>query len=63
MSIRREISKILGFTILTDKKGSKWDEAFKTLEIEGRMTKKHILGMLKVLLKREEARENEDRSS
>jgi hypothetical protein len=50
----------MGFTILTDKYGVKWDEAFKSLQIEGRITSKHILEIIKLLLKREEIRENEE---
>lgn len=57
MNIRRDVSKILSYTILVDDDGAKWDEAFKKLQIEGRITSKHILGIIILLLKREEARE------
>ena len=49
MSIRREVSKVLGFTVPVGKEGTKWDDAFKLLEIEGRVTKKHIIEILKIL--------------
>jgi len=58
--IRQDVSKILGFSILTDDKGmAKWDEAFQTLQVEGRITSKHILEIVKLLLAKEEERENE----
>ena len=59
-SIRKDVSKILGFTILADEEGTKWEEAFNSLQIEGRMTTKHILQLVSLLLQREEARENEE---
>ena len=55
--IRKQVSKILGYTILTDEHGAKWDEAFKTLQIEGRVTSKHLQQIIVLLLKKEEARE------
>jgi hypothetical protein len=55
--IRRDVSKILKYTILADEKGTKWDEAFKTLQIEGRITNKHLQQIIILLLKREESRE------
>jgi hypothetical protein len=59
MSIRKEISRILNYTITKDEYGARWEEAFKDLEVEGRITMKHILKILVVLLKAEEKRENE----
>ncbi len=60
MKIRAEVSKILGFTILVDEKGTKWQEAFDTLQIEGRVTSKHISQIVLLLLQREEERENDN---
>lgn len=57
MDIRKDVSKILGYTILTDENGARWEEAFKTLQIEGRITSKHLQKILILLLKREESRE------
>jgi hypothetical protein len=55
MTIRQQIGKILGYTI-TDEGFSK---AFETLRKEGRITTRHILDILLVLIEREENRENE----
>ncbi len=63
MNIRKQVSKILGYTILTDEKGAKWDEAFQTLQVEGRVTSKHTLQIIILLLKREESRESQTDSS
>lgn len=54
MSVRKQVSKILGHTILTDKHGARWDDAFKALQVEGRVTNKHLLKLIVLLLKREE---------
>lgn len=54
MKIRQEVSRILGFTIPE----GKWDKSFDTLDKEGRVTKKHLLQILLLLLKKEEDREN-----
>ena len=59
MSIRREVSGIFNYTITADEKGTMWDEAFDSLVKEGRVTRKHILLIIVLLLKREEAREND----
>ena len=58
MSIRRDVSRVLGYTVLTDEKGAKWEEAFGFLEKEGRITKKHLIKILILLLEREDQREN-----
>ena len=60
MSIRRDVSEILGYTISVDEKGTRWDDAFASLEKEGRITKKHLIKITILLLKREEVRENEE---
>ena len=52
--IRQETSNILGFTIPE----GDWDNSFKSLDIEGRITKRHLIKILLLLLKREEDREN-----
>lgn len=58
MSIREEISKFLDFGITVDKDGkTDWDGAFYVLQRENRINNKHIVGILKMLIKREEARE------
>lgn len=51
--IRQEVSRILGFTIPP----KKWDESFESLGKEGRVTKKHLIEIILLLLKREEERE------
>lgn len=53
MNIRQEVSRILGFTIPE----GEWDKSFSELDKEGRITKKHLIEILLLLLKREEARE------
>ena len=57
MTIRQEVSQLLKFTILKDNGGTKWDESFKELQVEGRITQKVLIEILLLLLKREEARE------
>ncbi|MHC4453730.1 MAG: hypothetical protein ACYSWS_03430 [Planctomycetota bacterium] len=52
MSIKREVGKILGFTIT-----GRYGEAFEILEKEGRITFKHIIRILTLLLERETERE------
>ncbi len=54
MSIRKEVSNIFGFAIPEG-----WDEAFDSLDKDGRLTFKHLYKIVLVLLKREEDRENE----
>lgn len=53
--IRQEVSRILGYTI---PEGA-WDKSFKDLSKEGRITIKHVIEILIVLLKKQEERENE----
>lgn len=53
MSIRRDISTILEFTI---PKGE-YRREFRQLQIEGRITTKHIVEILVLLIEREEERE------
>lgn len=55
--IRKDVSDIVGYTIPE----GKWDQAFKELQVDGRITNKHIFEILVLLLEREENRENEDR--
>lgn len=47
MSIRREVSAILKFGIAEDG----WEKAFKELEKDGRITKKHITSIIILILK------------
>lgn len=54
-TIRQQVSKILNFTI-TDEGFRK---AFDTLQKEGRITTRHILEILLVLIEKEEEKENE----
>lgn len=56
MSIRKQISEILDYTV-TDEG---YRKAFDTLQKEGRITSKHVLEILLVLIEREDARENEN---
>ena len=58
MTIRREISRLLKYTIPVSESGTKWENAFESLNKEGRITKKVLIDIILVLLKREEAREN-----
>ena len=51
--IRKEVSEVLGYTIPEDG----WQESFKSLQKEGRVTNKHILEIIVLLLEREEKRE------
>lgn len=53
--IRKKISKILGYTITDDG----YEKAFDTLEKEGRITIKHIIQILLILIQKEEEREKE----
>ena len=53
-SIRKEVSGIFGFAIPEEE----WDEAFKSLDKDGRLTFKHLYEIVLVLLKREEKRES-----
>ena len=53
--IRREISEIVRVLIPEDK----WNQTFKELEKEGRLSQRQIIQILLVVLKRLEALENE----
>lgn len=53
MTIRKQIGEILGYTI-TDEG---YRKAFDTLQKEGRITNRHILEILLVLIEREDARD------
>lgn len=55
MTIREQVSKIVGFHI---SKG-RWDESFKELSQQGVISQKQLIEMVLVLLKREESREDE----
>jgi Ca2+-binding EF-hand superfamily protein len=55
MSIRVDISRVLGYTIPEDK----FEQSFRELDKDGRITKKHIIEILLLLIKREQERENE----
>ena len=55
MTIRKQIGKILGYTIPEDG----WQESFDSLQKEGRITNKHILEIIVLLLEREEKREED----
>lgn len=55
MSIRQEVSKILDYTI--PPKGFR--KAFRQLQIEGRISMKHVLSILALLVELEEEKENE----
>ena len=55
MSIRREVSVIVGFTIPE----GKWKETFLMLIKENRISKKQMDQIIILLLEREEKRENE----
>ncbi len=57
MSLRKDVSNILGYTIPE----GRWKKAFKELQVDGRLTNKHIFEILVLLLEREENRE-ENRS-
>lgn len=58
MSVRSEASKILNFTITVSDGNTNWDECFRLLQTEGRLTSKHMIDLIKLLLKKEESREN-----
>ncbi len=53
MSIRQEVSEILGYTVLP----GEWDKAFDSLNKDGRIQHKHLVDIVKLLLENEEARE------
>lgn len=55
MSLRKDVSNIVNFTVLP----GKWSETFDQLDKEGRITRREIIQILLLLLEREEARENE----
>ena len=54
-TLKKQISGILNFTI-TDEG---YRKAFDTLQKEGRITSRHILEILLILIEREDLRENE----
>ena len=56
MSLRRDISRIIGYTIPQDK----WQEAFDTVGKENRISQKQILQILVLLLEREAKRDETD---
>jgi len=56
-SIRKEISRIFGFTIPT----GEWKSTFHILNKDGRLTHKHVYLILAVLLEREEERERSEK--
>lgn len=51
--IRRDVSRIIGFTIPTGKTA----ESFALLRREGKLSQRHIEEILVLLIEREEARE------
>ena len=53
MSIRKQVGKLLGYTI---PEGT-WSKSFNLLQKEGRITNRHLLEILVILLEREEERE------
>lgn len=56
MSIRIDISRILGFTIPE----GEFEKSFRELDKDGRITKKHIIEILLLLIKREQEREENE---
>ena len=54
MSIRVEVSRILGYTIPE----GEFEKAFRELDKDGRITKKHIIEILLLLIKKEQERED-----
>lgn len=54
MTIRKELSKITGYTFTSNK----FTKEFETLAKEGRITMKQVLQMLAVLCEREAQRED-----
>lgn len=55
-SIRRQVGQILNYTI-TDEG---YKKAFDTLNKEGRITKKHLIEIIVLLLEREDARDKKE---
>ena len=58
MTIREEVSKKLGYTITQSENGANWDEAFESLQVEGRLDNRALWDIILILLKREEKHEN-----
>ena len=56
MTLRQEVSSVLGFTIPT----GQWKESFALLQKESRILPKQIIQILLILLEREEKRENSE---
>jgi hypothetical protein len=56
MTLRQEVSKILGFTIPT----GAWRSSFDLLQKEARILPKHLIQIILLLCEREEQREKEE---